>query len=303
MKKIYFVLTIIFLFLTSLWAEEICLIYCEGDVRLKNPGQEWVQVTSSSTAENGSLIEVEDNSFSQVNIGTNTEVDVNESSVFCVRKDDDKITLDIIYGSLKAKVKKAPANSMEIRTPVSVAAVRGTEFAVTYEDEDVAEIDVFEGRVNVADASGKEEKSVTSDKWVKVERNQKPEIAGKITQARKLRWEHLKNRKEIFMGLRRLRRIKAEKIRLKRKIKLEKDKSRKKQMAERLKDISSKEKDILKNISEKKKIVSALKKKYKKIREAKAEKRRQLINKKRKEIIRIRLDKRKELLKQRRKRR
>ena len=88
------------------------------------------------------------------------------------RKDASIFSLTL--GSLIAKIQKLGSQSLSVRSPTSVAAVRGTEFAVDVEGEQ-SHVGVFdEGRVEVKSASGGGTEVLTPNQETSVARGQAP---------------------------------------------------------------------------------------------------------------------------------
>ena len=85
----------------------------------------------------------------------------------------------LTLGSLLAKIQKLGSQSLRVRTPTSVAAVRGTEFGVDVEGEQ-SHVGVFdEGRVEVQGQSGGAT-VLTSNEETSVARGQAPMRAGPL---------------------------------------------------------------------------------------------------------------------------
>ncbi|MCX7716691.1 MAG: FecR family protein [Endomicrobia bacterium] len=83
---------------------------------------------------------------SSVSLGENTDV--------VIRDLIEKISISLDRGKVKTKVVSKQTNKVfEIRTPVSVASVRGTEFILIYENN-ISELYVLDGEVNFEDILG-----------------------------------------------------------------------------------------------------------------------------------------------------
>ncbi|MCS7228369.1 MAG: FecR family protein, partial [Endomicrobia bacterium] len=83
---------------------------------------------------------------SSVSLGENTDV--------VIRDLIEKISISLDRGKVKTKVVSKQTNEVfEIRTPVSVASVRGTEFILIYENN-ISELYVLDGEVNFEDILG-----------------------------------------------------------------------------------------------------------------------------------------------------
>jgi len=100
-------------------------------------------------------------------------VTVRESSDFKLEKTAKAETSFLLaFGSLLAKIQKLGSQSLQVRTPSAVAAVRGTEFGVEVEGEN-SHVGVFdEGRVEVGGSGGKE--VLTPNQETSVEKGRAP---------------------------------------------------------------------------------------------------------------------------------
>ncbi|MFH1415000.1 MAG: FecR family protein [Elusimicrobiota bacterium] len=183
-------------------------IFIEGDVQIKEKGSDkWVPVTEETKLSDGTQVKVSDNSFTEIDLGGGKKVELNEESMSGISEQDNNTTLELFYGSLMAKAKKlSKGEKLEVKTPVSVAAVRGTEFAVIHEDESEAEVEVYDGEVSFSkiadDGTAEEGISVGKDNWAKAGKDLKTRVMGEITEKRELRWKHFRLKKEMFLNLR-----------------------------------------------------------------------------------------------------
>lgn len=126
-------------------------------------------------AETGTPLEAEDRV--RVADGGRAELALESGTVFSVEggseivvdaPDKDVASLSLLWGTVLAKLDAlVEGRRFIVRTPNAVAAVRGTEFAVTYDDADNAShVGVFEdGEVAVfdVDAAGVEERVLTAN--------------------------------------------------------------------------------------------------------------------------------------------
>lgn len=282
-------------------------IYIEGDVKIREKDSlKWIAVTEGTKLSEGVQIKLGKNSFAEVRLGQNKKMQVNEETMVAVQNKPKKTSLDVIYGSLKAKVKKIPGEELEVRTPVAVAAVRGTEFAVTHEQEDTAEVEVYDGDVafrNITKEGEGEEITVTRDQWAKSVGSLKPVLMGKITAIKALRWKHLRARKEQFMNLRRLKRIKMDELRLNNRYRLARDPEEKKKVENLLTELAELKNKTQDDYADNKKILADARKEYRKIRMKSSSERMKFIKQRRKKIASIRrerIKKAKERMRERR---
>ncbi len=268
-------------------------VYVEGDVKIKEKGSdEWIQVTESSKLSEGAVIKLGSNSFTEVKLSKNNSLKVNEESEISISSSTEKPTVELFYGALKARIKKLKGAKLEIRTPVAVAAVRGTEFAVIHEEEKTAELEVYDGEVSFQNLSKKEETPateviVTKDQWASAGLEFKAEIKGKITAKRELRWKHMRLKKELFRDRMKLKRGRIEEIRLTKKHRIIRNSNKKEQLKKQLDKIIAKNKEIESSLNEKKTTLKNVVKEYRKYRIKRTGIRRKLIERRNKKMKNI----------------
>ncbi len=268
-------------------------IYIEGNVQIREKDStEWIQVSEDTAVSEGAVIKLENNSYAEVSLDENKKMEINEETMVGINSKGSKTSLDVIYGSLRAKVKKIPDEEMEIRTPVAVAAVRGTEFAVIHEEEDTAEVEVFDGEVAFKREDDTEEIRVTKDQWAKAGKDLKAKVIGKITAKRELRWKHLKFKRELFLNLRAVKRNKIQILRLGKMYRITRDPDKKKTVKEKLDKLIQENEILEKDLADKKKVITKIKRQYITQRTKKSPARRKLIEKRKKQIIERKIKKR-----------
>ena len=91
---------------------------------------------------NGSIIRVSQNSLFRIDKSNKT-------------KKDKRSSFSLLFGKIFLKVKKLLSSTDEfsVKTPVAVAAIRGTEFSIEVNKENIARIKVKEGMVDVGETS------------------------------------------------------------------------------------------------------------------------------------------------------
>ena len=122
--------------------------------------------------------------------GASAEVALDGGSLIALRESTD-FTLEntrknasifsVALGSILAKIQKLGSQSLSVRTPSSVAAVRGTEFGVDVEGEQ-SHVGVFdEGRVEVRSPAGGAPAVLTPNQETSVARGQAPQKVVPLT--------------------------------------------------------------------------------------------------------------------------
>ena len=122
-------------------------------------------------------IELDDGSI--LHLAANSETKIESLDI---KNDKNDSSFSLFIGKLIASVNKLKKTKMQIRTPVSVASLRGTEFAVDTTEKET-EVGVFDGAVAVqnTELSGEElETIVGKDQETKVVPGQKPLPPGKL---------------------------------------------------------------------------------------------------------------------------
>lgn len=115
--------------------------------------------------------------------GSSAEVVLDGGSLITVREGSDfklesaakaDSVFHLAFGSLLAKIQKLGAQSLRVRTPTAVAAVRGTEFGVEVEGEET-HVGVFdEGKVEVAGDAGGPPELLIANQETRVAKGGKP---------------------------------------------------------------------------------------------------------------------------------
>src|SRR3989339_1706673 len=195
MKRVKFCMILMFTaFLLCLFAK----VYSEnysgelGEVKgkveiLKNGEKDWIpaveqmplQLKDRIKTYNKSTCNLEIDDGSIINVGDNTDMLV-ESLEVTKEKHESKFSL--FFGKLVANISKMRQTKMNVNTPTSVLAVRGTEFAVEASSEE-AKIGVFEGEVAVKSAiesDTEEEVKVKPNEETTVLKDEKPQPPRKL---------------------------------------------------------------------------------------------------------------------------
>lgn len=146
----------------------------------------------------GSRFTASENSFAEIHLLDGSSIKVYEmtqadltTATADLQALERVVDLSVLYGSIRAAVQDgfSGPSRFRISTPVAVAGVRGTEFAVDYESENESTIDVFDGEV-VAEQDGAEA-AVTAGESSRAVRGKKLEKM-KLADERGDRWEHFR---------------------------------------------------------------------------------------------------------------
>lgn len=153
-------------------------------------------------------MELDDGSFLLIDEKTEASVEYLELTE---EKHSSKFSLWV--GRILANISKSKSVKMHIKTPTSVAAVRGTEFAVEATDKET-NLGVFEGEVavNTPEGAEAEDVMVKADEETSVLKDEKPRTPAKLQEIMRRHKERMVNLREKIAQMRaRLKRIPPEK--------------------------------------------------------------------------------------------
>jgi len=132
-RSLFFIITL-FLYLPQLQADVIArLIKIEGDVYFKRMGMDTFSEKAKLGAaiQNGDAIKVGETGFGAIMyLDDKTILKIRENTKFSFMETQNTRTVDLTHGTLLNNVKsEGRTKSFRIQTPVSVASVKGTQFA------------------------------------------------------------------------------------------------------------------------------------------------------------------------------
>ncbi len=155
MRKIL-ILTMLFLVAAGVFAQEQAVLReYSGKVEVMPPGKNWEPAARNLVLPAGTVISTGFNSFATIQAGSAT-IQVKPLTRMAVAElvkaqGEQKTTLDLKVGRVRARVEKVEGleHDFALKSPVSTAAVRGTEFEFSG-----TALRVFEGIVRYANAIG-----------------------------------------------------------------------------------------------------------------------------------------------------
>jgi hypothetical protein len=184
-------------------------------------------------------IELDDGSI--LHVAANSEIKIESLDI---KADKNESSFSLFFGKIIASVTKLKKTKMQVKTPLSVASVRGTEFAVEANDKETS-VGVFDGSVAVASAelSGEElEALVQKDQETKVTPGQKPLPPGKLGEVMKKNREYMDELRDRVQELKeKLKRVPPEERAASRKL-----------VAERFEKLRSERQDMRKKLENRK---------------------------------------------------
>ncbi|MCK5519756.1 MAG: FecR domain-containing protein, partial [Candidatus Marinimicrobia bacterium] len=148
---------------TILSAEKIAaLLKLKGNVLVKQiTSKEYTPAYKGQMLLDGDWIKTGDGDFAAIIFLDGTQLKLSEAAELELRSErisakEQNTDLFLAEGELWTKVKKRKRSDFNIATPVSVAAVKGTEFNLNFNDVDkTSELFVFEGSVEFQNDLGK----------------------------------------------------------------------------------------------------------------------------------------------------
>jgi len=192
-----------------------------GDVKIMKKGETaWSDARTGMAFNEGDRVKTGEGAEAEISLENGSVMSVEENSetgldsFVCDEENDNYETqLNVMMGKVLADVGKISNEKLnfEIRTPVAVTAVRGTQFMVDAADGNSTEVATFEGRVAVKKLGEKEEVIVTKHREITLRKDVK--ISKKTL---KIKPKHLALKKK-FIHLRQKAEIKRKEIKIRRK--------------------------------------------------------------------------------------
>ncbi|MFH1369528.1 MAG: FecR family protein [Elusimicrobiota bacterium] len=185
---------------------------------LKTGDTEWekilegIQIEENDRIRTGprSSCEIEMDDGSMIHIAANSQTSLQKLQL---KEDEHTSSFQLFFGKMIASISKLKKTKMEVHTPTTICAVRGTEFAVEASSSET-NIGVFEGSVAVTnpEVAEAEETVLNPDQETTVEKGINPEAPEKLSAAMiKNRERMLELRKRVKALRERLRRVPLEK--------------------------------------------------------------------------------------------
>lgn len=185
----------------------------------------------------GAACEIEFKTESVVRLDENTDFKIHEVKE---TSKGSKTSVQLFVGKILNVVSKTANSSFEVKTPTSVAGVRGTEFAVEATEENT-DIGVFSGRVGVTGMAESgtvtEEIDLTEDMETSVQKFKKPGAPRKLKEKMQKWKQYLaKHRPRLYQKLKESPELRQKlKKHLRKKFMIE-NKNKKEKLKEKLKD-------------------------------------------------------------------
>ncbi|MHB2026403.1 MAG: FecR family protein [Elusimicrobiota bacterium] len=147
---------LIFLPSSMVFAAAPIQIEPHGAVEIRDPGGPWTALESAQPLAPGERARTGEGGSALILFPDGSKLLLSPRSDFKLgRADARKTEIRLLKGRLKAVVAGLFSSRLEVQTPTSVAAVRGTQFEVSVNRNGVTRVGVAEGALDVSDRSGK----------------------------------------------------------------------------------------------------------------------------------------------------
>jgi hypothetical protein len=152
-NRVRFFLFFALLLSVPAWAQDahVQLVSLEGEGWVRYGGaDDWIALEAGTPLEAGDHVRLPGNSRAELVTADGDALELQAESEMEVGSPDPKGSVFRLWlGGLLAKVTPSPDKTFRVQTPLAVAAVRGTEFAVDVGTEGESQIGVTEGSVAV----------------------------------------------------------------------------------------------------------------------------------------------------------
>ena len=163
---------ILFFGVSSLWSESGVVAYLEGDVSIEKPGSSRRIAAIGDAVGNGDTLYTASESFVEITMESGSTVSIDSDSVFNFGEIADSEApsrkrgfFRVLLGSVSFKLRNL-AHEPDVGTPLSVCAVRGTDFTVYTAADGTSMTVVSDGLVEVS--AGGQSTLLAADQGVEV---------------------------------------------------------------------------------------------------------------------------------------
>ncbi|MBN1824378.1 MAG: FecR domain-containing protein [Endomicrobiales bacterium] len=198
MKKVLYSILAVLLFCAAAFAAQKrdvsgVVAYSKGQFMVLEEGsKKWAQVRPGQFIHEGDTVRTGASSRGGVLFNNGVETKLNSNTTYKVEKKDisEKAEglgkIKMIFGKVWTRILK-PKTKFEIKTPVAVASVRGTEYETSVEKSGRTEIKVFAGEVELANEFGSVK--IKKDSKSSVEPGQAPQAPVPLKKGEETEWK------------------------------------------------------------------------------------------------------------------
>jgi len=150
---------------------------------MKQNSEQWQEAALGLDLSNGDRVRSQENSWAEISFSLGHKARIGSNSSMLINQLGEKTSLELFKGSLMNKVRKLSQNQQyEVKTPQSVASVKGTEFTVVVGDEGVTQIRVLEGSVLAKEIETGSEVIVSAGMFTEVLKSRPPKAPKNLSE-------------------------------------------------------------------------------------------------------------------------
>lgn len=153
----------------------IVLNFYTNDVVIKRADSTLIPYLGMEIMDNDTIA-VKDSSKAEILYSDSSTLFIDQNSTITIATSSKKRSVFLSLGRIWAKVKGLlKGESFEINNPISVSGIRGTEFIVSYKDDE-SEVKVLEGKVNIRELVTGKEVILERERMARIKRGMAIEI-------------------------------------------------------------------------------------------------------------------------------
>lgn len=153
----------------------IVLNFYTNDVVIKRADSTLIPYLGMEIMDNDTIA-VKDSSKAEILYSDSSTLFIDQNSTITIATSSKKRSVFLSLGRIWAKVKGLlKGESFEINNPISVSGIRGTEFVVSYKDDE-SEVKVLEGKVNIRELVTGKEVILERERMARIKRGMAIEI-------------------------------------------------------------------------------------------------------------------------------
>jgi hypothetical protein len=143
---------------------------------VKNGTSEWQLASVGTALSTGDKVGSKESSWAEISFSAGHKAKLGPNSFMVINQMDENTSLELFKGDLLSKVKKlSSAQTYEVKTPQSVASVKGTQFIVIINEESQqTQVMVYEGSVMAKELITGMEVEVPAGKYTQIKVNIAP---------------------------------------------------------------------------------------------------------------------------------
>lgn len=198
------------------------ITYIEGKVEIQQPGGDWKEAAIGMQLRKDDKVRTSEESLAEIKLDDGSLLKLGEETTISIlaleeiEPAKEKVSLfNLILGEIKAKVLKVlgKQSKFEVQTSACIAGVRGTDFSISAEADEAADVETYEGSVVVEGINDRGERGapveVKPDLCTRAEKGKAPLPAQKIEAYRKAKWQLWDEKRKLFDTAQNLEKVKV----------------------------------------------------------------------------------------------